>query len=313
MGNQMKYSALISIVAACSSVAVPALAESPAAGAGYYLSGDAEGFVSHRASVDGIVGYQHLDSKTGLRYTDYLFSQNGWSRSGQQLRLVANRVDRKSFDGWNVEAGMFSQSTHDLWTLNASYRKSLAGGPAIEVFANRDFVETQTALNQGTHFNFGGASVDIPVGPHVTLVGLAGYQAFSDDNNRRHLRARAIWQPSLDLGLTLQLRYRWYDNSKADVGGAYFNPGRYQEGMLVVGWKQRIGDWRTSLLAGAGRQQIASDTSTLAQLLEASAEKQVGRYALRLRAGYSRAAAATQTNDPDYWYRYAVGELVVPF
>lgn len=313
MGNQMKRSALACVVAACSSVALPALAESPAAGAGYYLSGDSEGFVSHRASVDGFVGYQHLDSKTGLRYTDYLFSQNGWSRSGQQLRLVANSVDRKTYDGWNMEAGMFSQSTHDLWTLNASYRKSLPAGPAIEFFANRDFVETQTALNQGTHFNFGGASIDMPVNPHVTLVGLAGYQAFSDDNDRRHLRARAIWQPSLDLGLTLQLRYRWYDNSKTNVGGAYFNPSRYQEGMVVVGWKQRIGDWRTALTAGAGRQQIASNTSTLAQLLEASAEKQVGRYAVRLRAGYSRAAAATQTNDPDYWYRYAVGELVIPF
>jgi hypothetical protein len=55
------------------------------------------------------------------------------------------------------------------------------------------------------------------------------------------------------------------------------------------------------------------NSSTMAQLLEASAEKKVGRYALRLRAGYSRAAAAAAISDPDYWYRYAGAELVVPF
>ncbi len=309
----MKPAALLSLIAAMTCVAAPTLAEQPAAGAGYYASGDSEGFVSHRASVDGVIDYQHLDNKTGLRYTDYQFSKNGWSQRGEQLRFVANRIDRKTNEGWNLETGLFRQSTHELWTLDASYRQSLAGGPSVEVFANRDFVETQAALSQGTHFNFAGAAVDVPLHPQLTLVGLAGYQAFSDDNERRHLRARAIWQPALDLGLTLQLRYRWFDSSKADVGGAYFNPSRYQEALFVVGWRQRAGDWRMALNAGAGRQQIASDRGTLAQLLEASAEKQVGRYALRLRAGYSRSAAASATADPDYWYRYAVGELVVPF
>ena len=307
----MKRRALRCLLAAC--VSAPALADNTAAGAGYFLSGDSERFVSHRASIDGVVGYQDLENRTGVRYTDINFSQNGWSRRGEQLRFVASRIDRKTYDGWRIDTGVLRQSTHQLLTIDASYRKSLASGPAVEFFANRDLVETKTALDQGTYFNFAGASVDVPLNPQTTLVGLAGYQAFSDDNHRRHLRARAIWQPSLDLGLTLQLRYRWYDNSLTNVGGAYFNPSRYQEGLFVVGWRQRIGEWRTALTAGAGRQQIASDTSTLSQLLEASAEKQVGRYAVRVRAGYSRAAAATATMDPDYWYRYAVGELVIPF
>lgn len=306
-------SAMLCAFAALSPAAAFGWSEQAAAGAGYYLSGDSERFVTHRASVEGIVGYEYLDSKTAVRYTDHAFSQNGWRRRGEQLRVIANRIDRKTQDGWRVETGMLRQSTHDLWTLDASYRNTLAGGQAVEFFANRDVVETKTALDGGVHFNFGGAAIDVPLNPNVTLVGLAGYQAFSDDNQRRHLRARAIWQPSLDLGLTLQLRYRWFDNSKADVSGAYFNPSRYQEGMLAVGWRQRFGDWKTALTAGAGRQQIASDSSTMTGLFETSAEKQAGRYALRLRAGYSRAAAANASTDPDYWYRYAVGELIVPF
>jgi hypothetical protein len=290
-----------------------ALAEPWAAGGGYFQSHDSERFSSRRINAEAMTNYQHLDHRTGIRYSDHQFSQDDWQRRGQQLRLVARRTDRKTTDGLNAELGWLQHSTHDLLTLDSSYRQTLSGGSAFEIFANRDVVETRTALNQGLYFNFVGASVDVPVNPHVTVVGLAGYQGFSDDNQRRHLRGRVIWQPSIDLGLTLQLRYRWFDNSKLDVGRAYFNPERYQEGMLAIGWRQRIGDWRNAVTAGLGSQQIASGSATPTQLLELSSETQVERYALRLRAGYTRAAGPAATNDPDYWYRYLLGELVLPF
>lgn len=294
-------------------IASDALAEPWAMGGGLSQSYDSERFSSRRLNAEAMTSYQHLDHRTGIRYTDHLFSQDDWQRRGQQLRLVARRTDRKTTDGWNAELGWLQQSNHDLLTLDSSYRQTLSGGSALEIFANRDVVETRTALNQGLYFNFVGASVDVPVNPNVTLVGLAGYQAFSDDNQRRHLRGRVIWQPSLDLGLTLQLRYRWFDNSKLDVGRAYFNPERYQEGMLAIGWRQRIGDWRNAVTAGLGSQQIAFDSATPTQLLELSSETQVERYALRLRAGYTRAAGPAATSDPGYWYRYLMGELVLPF
>lgn len=288
-------------------------AEPWAAGGGYFQSHDSEGFSSRRLNAEAMGSYQHLDYRTGIRYTDHQFSKDDWQRRGQQLRLVARRTDRKTTDGWNAELGWLQQSSHDLLTLDSSYRHTFAGGSALEVFANRDVVETRTALNQGLYFNFAGASVDVPVSPRVTLVGLTGFQGFSDNNQRRHLRGRLIWQPSLDLGLTLQLRYRWFDNSQLDVGRAYFNPQRYQEGMLAIGWRQRMGDWRNAVTAGLGSQQIASEAATPTQLLELSSETQVERYALRLRAGYTRAAGPAATNDPDYWYRYLLGELVLPF
>lgn len=93
---------------------------------------------------------------------------------------------------------------------------------------------------------------------------------------------------------------------------AYFNPRRYDETLAAVGWRHRTGDWRTALTAGLGVQHVNEDQGTGTRLLEASAEKQVAGYALRLRAGYSRAAAPA-TTDPAYAYRYAIGELLVPF
>ena len=43
-------------------------------------------------------------------------------------------------------------------------------------FANRDWVETQPALDAGTNFTFVGAALDQGLGEHVTPVGLAGTQ-----------------------------------------------------------------------------------------------------------------------------------------
>ena len=86
-------------------------------------------------------------------------------------------------------------------------------------------------------------------------MGLAGTQFFSDDNRRDHGRLRLIYQPSLDLGLTLQARYRMYRSSEEDVGREYFNPEDYQESMLALGWRQRFAGWSAGLTAGLGREK----------------------------------------------------------
>lgn len=283
-----------------------------AAGGGLYHSTDSEGFNSRRLSADGMGLYQHLDNKIGLRYTDYEFTRPGWSRRGEQLRLVANRFDRNTLAGWSVESGLFRAANKDLWTLDATWRQTLAPGRSYELFATRDFVETATAIDNGLSYDFAGASLDYQWLPKWTTVGVAGLQNFSDGNQRRHLRGRLIFQPSLDLGLTTQLRYRWFDSSKRDVGGAYFNPGTYDELMFALGWRQRIADWRTALTAGVGRQRIDGGDASTTRLGEASAERQLDGYALRLRAGYLHAASLA-SSDPSYWYRYLSFDLLVPF
>lgn len=284
----------------------------PAAGGGFYYSTDSEDFSSRRLSVDGMALYQHLDNKVGLRYTNYSFSRPGWSAKGEQVRLVANQFDRKTLDGWSIESGLFRAANKDLWTLDATWRKTLAPGRSYEVFVNRDFVETATAIDNGVSYDFVGAAVDYQWAPRWTSVGLAGIQNFSDGNQRRHLRGRLIFQPSLDLGLTTQLRYRWYDSSKTNVGGAYFNPPSYDELMLAVGWRHRVNDWRTATTAGLGRQRIDRGAATTTRLAEASAERQMSGYALRMRAGYMHAASLA-SSDPNYWYRYVSMDVLIPF
>ena len=305
----------VTVAAIALASALPALSAAEglrAAGGGLYYSTDSEGFSSRRLSADGMVQFRHLDNKLGVRYTDYEFSKPGWSRGGQQLRLVANQFDRNTLEGWSVESGRFQAANRDLWTLDATWRKSLAPGRSYELFVNRDFVETATAIDNGVSYDFAGASVDYQWLPKWTTVGLAGIQNFSDGNQRRHLRGRLIFQPMLDVGLTTQLRYRWYDSSKTDVGGAYFNPPNYEEMMLAIGWRQRVNDWRTALTAGLGRQRIDHASATTTRLAEGSAERQLGGYSLRMCAGYTHAASLA-SSDPNYWYRYVSVDLLIPF
>lgn len=309
---QLRTALSAAIGLGCWSTMPMATAADMAAGGSLFYSNDSEGFSSRRLSAEAVTGFRHLDGKTGLRYTDHQFSRDGWRRSGEQLRFVTHHIDRKTADGWLVEAGVFRQSVHELVTLDSSYRKTLRPGTTVEGFLTRDFVETRNALDLGTHFNFAGVAVDQQITPQLTAVGLLAHQGFSDDNQRRHARARLIYQPWQNRGLTLQLRYRTFDSSKEDVERAYFNPKRYDETLAAVSWRQRTGDWRTALTAGLGVQRINRADPSGTRLLEGLAEKQVAGYSLRLRAGYSRAAAAA-ASDPAYSYRYAMGELLIPF
>jgi hypothetical protein len=281
-----------------------------AGGASLYLSSDSEDFSVRRASLQLLNEYQHLDAKTGIRYSTTEYIQNSWSSRGQQLSLVRHQMDPATWSGWIVDAGLLQHGGHDIMTLDASYRKAFSLQSGIEVFANRDVVETRNALDRGRTFNFAGISADAGLSPHWTVVGVLGYQSFNDGNDRRHVRGRIVYQPDLDLGLTLQLRYRSFESSHADVGRAYFNPEHYGETLMAAGWRTRINGWKTHLVAGAGRQQVNQDREAPTQLLEGSAEKQQTSFALRLRAGYSRSAAF---GGPDYRWTYAVAELVIPF
>ena len=282
-----------------------------AAGGEIFLSEDSERFSTRRSSVLlPLNGFQHLDYMSGLRYGSVNYTQDGWSRSGQQLNVFHHRMDTRTWSGWMINGGVLQQGGRDTAMLDASYRKALSTQSGVEIFANRDVVETRSALDQGLAFSFVGVGGDAGITPHWTVTGMVGHQAFNDGNDRRHFRSRLIYQPNLDLGMTIQLRYRYFDSSQSDVGNAYFNPERYDEGMLAVGWRHRVRGWKTHLVAGAGRQRINEDGQTPTQLLEASVERQEKAYALRLRLGHTRSASF---GGPDYRRTYANMEFVIPF
>ena len=286
-------------------------APSMAAGPTIFLSTDNEDFNTRRAGVDFFPSVQGQDAATGVRYRHHEFSQNGWSRSGDQVALVAKGPLAAGVRAWQAEAGAMTQGRHTLLTMDGSYVLPIAQGTSAEFFINRDFVETRAALEEGIHLTFVGASLEHQLHPKLTLIGTAGYQRFSDDNERKHARFRAIFQPSLDLGLTFQYRHRYYDSTPNETRRAYFNPERYQENMLLAGWRYRSSGWVASVLAGAGVQSIADSPRGPSRLLELGLDSPLnGKQLLALRAGYLRTAAF---GGPDYQYQYIQANWTLRF
>ncbi|WP_159124356.1 hypothetical protein [Acinetobacter variabilis] len=282
-----------------------------AAGTEFFLSDDSEGFQTRKLSAEFLPQYEDADHYLGIRGSAYQYRADDWKRDGQKISFIGRDIESATANSWTLEAGLFEQGDHTLLTFDGSYRTALAEKTAVELFANRDWVETQPALDAGTNFTFVGAALDQGLGEHVTLVGLAGTQFFSDDNRRDHGRLRLIYQPSLDLGLTLQARYRMYRSSEEDVGREYFNPEDYQESMLALGWRQRFAGWSAGLTAGFGREKINQDPSQSTRLFELNVQSPVrGSQFLRMNAGYNRSASFY---GPNYDYRYIRGEWIVHF
>jgi hypothetical protein len=277
----------------------------------FFLTSDSDSFQSRRVSVEFFPAFENADRYLGFRLGDYQYKQGNWQRAGKKVSFLARSVETKTTDGGAIEVGAFQQGGHTLLTLDGSYRLSPTKSTAVEFLVTRDWVETPKSLDRGIDFSFVGVAVDQGLGSHVTLVGLAAQQYFSDGNRRDHGRLRLIYQPSLDLGLTLQARYRTYRSSHEDVDRAYFNPKNYSEAMLAVGWRQRFQGWTLAVTAGLGTETINHEFRQPTRLLDVNLQSPVrGSQVFRFGAGYSR---STTFSGPSYQYRYLRGEWVILF
>ncbi|KZE25314.1 hypothetical protein [Crenobacter luteus] len=306
-----KTAAALWLAALASTAHADSGAHERAAGAEFLVSRDSDGFATHRASLEAFPRFDDAGHYAGVRIGEVGYRQHEWRRRGQRAGFVGRGRDPVDDSGWTLEAGVARQGGHTLATLDGGWRVQPARQTGIELFANRDWVETRAALDDGVHYTFAGVALDQGLGAHLTAVGVLGQQYFSDGNRRDHGRARLIYQPSLDLGLTVQARWRGYRSRSDDVGRRYFNPHDYQEAMLALGWRQRVAGWTGTLTAGLGRERIDDARAQATRLVEAGLQSPPrGPTVLRLNAGYQRNASFY---GPDYSYRYVQGEAVLRF
>lgn len=305
----MKAAVLLALAALCLTPAHPALAANePGIGGGFFASRDSESFSTNALSALYLPDFAHGSDLAGVRTTLRRYSQGDWRLESQQLMALLRKVDPATANGWQLDAGLSLQGGHSTIALDGSFHTALAAKTGLDLFINRDWVETRAALAQGVDFTFLGGAIDQGIGEHWTVVGVAGLQLFSDDNNREHLRARIVYQPMLDSGLTLQLRYRTF-HSSGTGGTTYFNPANYDETLLAAGWRKRIAGWVFRAAAGQGAQHVNGGPGSNTRLLELQLDSPYrGEQFIRVRGGHNQSASF---GGPNYRYTYLQGEWII--
>ena len=284
----------------------------PALLGNFDISSDTDGFHANRYRAGTLYPYASYFDYAGVAIQDTRYSQGDWHRDAAGVVGFWRRQDPRTLAGVNAEAGIVQVAGHTRAVGDATWSLRPAPDTGVELLAAGDIVTTQKAIERGVAYGFFGASVEHTFAGRFTAIGLAAFQPFTDGNERTHLRARLIWQVVPESGFNAELRWRGYRSSKSDVGGAYFDPERYQQWVGVLSLRRHIGSWTLGGGLGAGRETVNSTDTNPVRMAELRAEGALGP-ALRLSfyALYNRSTGYVDA--PDYSYRQAGVTLIHPF
>jgi hypothetical protein len=228
--------------------------------------------------------------------------------NAEDTRSIGIRIERAGYNpggrGWESRDRIFVRGAEKLsnWQLRARVGTdghSLIGSVSLndrarirkELFVERDIVETRQGLDRGLYSTFAGAAVDLPVDDRNVFTALAGIQKFTGDNVRLHLRGSYIHVAKPKIGLSVQLRGRYFRSSDP-AEYDYYSPRWYAEILPVAQMRRFVRGWELLGAAGVGMQR------------DSGSDWRASRYAHarfnspRNASGWSLNGAVTYTNTP---------------
>ena len=300
------------LVALALMLAAGARAQAPAATGNIDIESDTDGFHASRVRIGALYPYGSYVDHLGAAVQSTHYSQGNWSRDASGVVGLWRNQDATTLTGVNAEAGVVRVAGHPRAVGDATWGVRPAAHTGVAVSGAGELVAARKAIERGIAYGFVAASVEQTFAERFTAIALAGYQPFTDGNDRVHWRGRLIWQVVPDYGVNVQLRYRAYESGRSDVDGAYFNPDRYRQWQGAVGVRRRFGSWILSASAGAGRETINSNDTHPVRVAELRGEGALtDRVRLALYALYSRSTGYVDA--PDYAYRQVGVTLIYPF
>jgi len=201
-------------------------APQPAAGIEVSASTDSDHTDVLKVLGRALWSFEGSDKYQGLAFEHGWFRPQG-QRTREQTRIYVDLADRAG-DRWRWQARV-GYNGHTILG-SASVRRS---DWSKEFFVEREVVETPRGLDQGIYYTFVGGSADLPAGPKDVFNLMVGAQKFTGDNVRLHLRGTYVRVLKPELGLSVQLRARYYHST---VPGEfdYFSPRNFVQLLPVV-------------------------------------------------------------------------------
>lgn len=213
-------------------------------------------------SFKGPDEYQGIDLETAR------YSPQG-QRSRKQERVYLDLADQLGTKWrWRARVGTNGHTVLGSATLRASDWSK-------EFFVERDIVETARGVDEGLYYTFVGASFDFPAGERDVFNAMSGFQKFTGRNERLHLRGSYVHVIKSDLGLSAQLRARYYHST---VPGEfdYYSPRDFAQILPVVQVRRfdRSG-WMYLVALGYGAQKATGSQWHAARLADLRIESPV--------------------------------------
>lgn len=228
-------------------------------------SRDSDGLTITKAGLGFYPWLAHAQHWQGLELQRFRYAQAETTLDANAVLYSWENRSPQTGLGYTLRAGMREDRTQKDWILDANGSWPLGEVSRVELFAQRDRVESVPALLAGITMNLVGVSVDYSLHPRVTAVALASKTWFSDSAHRDLQRLRLIGDLLPDYGLTLQWSLR-RQSGKDTLGlRRYFNPEDMTESLLAFGVRRRVVGWQFQGRIGFGTQEVSSDRSPARQ------------------------------------------------
>ena len=272
----------------------------PAAGLELWMSSDSEKTsvvkLTGRAlwAFDGAARYQGIDIEHAW------FTPEGQHTREQTRAYLDFAGTVRSKWNWSAKLG----TNGDTVLGSGSIRTS---DWSKELFAEREIVETPRGVNDGIYYTLLGASADLVSARQDTLSTMAGVQKFTGRNARLHLRGTYVHVIEPAVGLSVQLRARYF-HSTAPGEFDYYSPRDFvQLSPLVQLRRFDHTGWMYLIALGYGAQEASANHWQSARLADIRLESP--RSSKRLQAfaeiQYSNSSLIGAAGN----YSYLVGRL----
>ncbi len=273
----------------------------PSTGIELFASTDSDNTDVVKLLAKGALRDDGPDKYLGVAVERAWFSPQG-QHSRKDDRIYIDAADRAGDQWlWKARIGTDGHS----WLGSASIR---ARDWSKEFFLEREIVETPRGVDEGIYYTFLGASFDFPASEHDVFTAMAGVQAFTGSNERLHLRGSYIRVVAPRLGLSAQLRARYF-HSTAPGEFDYYSPRNFVQVLPVLQMRRFTSSgWMLLGAAGYGAQRATGGNWQSARLAEVRVESPRAMRGLRVfgHLQYSNNSLSGAGN-----YDYVMGRLGV--
>lgn len=266
-----------------------------------YYARDSDGLTISKVGVGLLPHAQNTQQWAGLEAYRLRYAQFDTHLNARSVGYVKESLSPQTGLGYTLRVGVREDKIQRDWVFDANRSWAAGGSTRLEVYGQRDRVESLSALQAGTTMNLIGAAIDHTVHPRVTLVGAVAKTWFSDDAQRAQQRLRVIGDLFPEVGVTLQWSLRKQTGRPASGPRRYFNPEEMTESLAVVGWRRRLEGWQVHAHLGVGRQEVGTERSPARQFDLAITSPAERSQAIGLRLGHHETFGLS---GPGYQYSF---------